>query len=51
MGCYIPVENDNFLSKIKNLYATVPFINYSNVEELVTGQKSTEKKKIAINLS
>ena len=32
MGCYIPVENDNFFSKLKNLYTLVPFINYSNVE-------------------
>lgn len=46
MGCYIPVENDNFLSTLKNLYATVPFINYSTVEELVTG-----KKKIKVDVS
>lgn len=46
MGCYIPVENDNFLSTLKNLYATVPFINYSTVEELVTG-----KKKVKVDVS
>lgn len=46
MGCYIPVENDNFLSTLKNLYATVPFINYSTVEELVTWKK---KVKVDIN--
>jgi ribosomal protein S12 methylthiotransferase len=51
MGCYIPVENDNFFSKLKNLYKIVPFIDYSNVEELVTGQESEKKRKPSFSLA
>ncbi len=51
MGCYIPVANDNFFARLKNLHAMVPFINYSNVEELVTGKKSDAPKKLALSLA
>lgn len=51
MGCYIPVANDNFFAGLKNLHAMVPFINYSNVEELVTGKKSDAPKKLALSLA
>ncbi len=51
MGCYIPVENDNFFSSLKHLHALVPFINYSNVEELVTGKKSSSSPKPTLNLA
>ena len=51
MGCYIPVANDNFFARLKNLYAMVPFINYSNVEELITGKKSDAPKKLALSLA
>lgn len=51
MGCYIPVENDNFFSSLKNLHALVPFINYANVEELVTWKKSQAPAKPTINLA
>jgi len=43
MGCYIPVENDNFFSQLKNLYTLVPFINYSNVEGIITGNFEIQK--------
>jgi hypothetical protein len=51
MGCYIPVANDNFFARLKNLHAMVPFINYSNVEELVTGKKSDAPRKLGLSLA
>lgn len=51
MGCYIPVANDNFFAGLKNLYAMIPFINYSNVEELITGKKSDTPKKLNLSLA
>ncbi len=44
LGCYIPLKDNNFLKKLKNLIYIIPFENYNKIQKIIIDIIYNKKK-------